>query len=416
MQRQSLVILSASAAIVLAGCSGASGSGRWAGTVRDSAGVAIVENPATGMWRPGEAWTVVEELRIGVAEGDPDYQFGNIGGIDVDSEGRIYVLDQHAQQVRVFDPQGTLLRTVGRGGSGPGEFSPGAGPLFVVRGDTVLVPDVMLQRVNWFLGEEVGSFPLPLAEGIPMGWGMTPDGRLAHRLVRFPFPGQTQSDVPTETPIIARGTDGSSDTLAMLPASQSLRLQQGGALQFRLFEPEPAWDIAADGSILMGMNTDYSIEVRRPGGAVVRVIRKPFERAPVTAADREAFLALFRDMWKHMGFSPEQVMLAEQSIGFGDYYPAFARILAGPGNTIWVQQVKTAALAKELGAGFNMQDPGAPRWDVFDAEGRYLGVVEFPADFALMTFEGDAVYGVMRDELDVQYVARLRVQRDRGAA
>lgn len=388
--------------------SGNPGPGRRAGTVRDSAGVAIVENPAVGVWRPGEAWRVVEELRIGVAEGAPEYQFGNIVGIDADSDGRIYVLDQEAQQIRVFDAQGTLLRTIGRAGSGPGEPS---------RGDTVLVPDLFLQRVDWFAagGEESGSFPLPMAEGIPSGWGMTPDGRVVHQLLRFPFPGQPQSEFSTLAPIIARGTGGSSETLAVLRAGGTIRVQ-GGAMRIRMFEPEPVWDVAADGSLLTAMNTDYSIEVRRPGGTLVQVIRKPFERAPLTAEDTEAFLELFRDTWKRAGIPPEGIMAAERSLSFADRYPALARLRSGPGNTIWVRRVKTAAMAKEPGAGFDMQDPGAPRWDVFDADGRYLGVVEFPANFAFMTFDGDVVYGVLRDEDDVQYVARLRVARDRAAA
>jgi hypothetical protein len=408
-----VVILSTAAAAALAGCGGSPGSGEWAGTTRDSAGVVVVDNPGIGVWRPGEQWSVVEELRIGVAEGDPDYQFGNITGIDADSDGRIYVLDQQAQALRIFDADGTLLRTVGRAGSGPGEFSTGAGPVFVGRGDTVLVADIILQRVNRFLagGEEAGSFPLPMAEGIPVAWAVTPDGRVAHQLMRFPFPGQPQPEPSTEAPIIARGMDGSSDTLAVIPAGETIRLQ-GGAMQIRMFEPEPVWDIAADGSILTAVNTDYRIEVRRPGGALARVIRKPFERAPVTATDREAFLELFRDVWKRAGVPPAAMQQLEQSISFAEYYPALARIKAGPGYTIWVQQIKTAAMAKESGAAFNLQDPGSPRWDVFDADGRYLGVVEFPANFALMTFDDDIVYGVLRDELEVQYVARFRVVRE----
>src|SRR5690606_18561286 len=232
MERHTTMILSALAATALAACGGAPSSAEWAGTVRDSAGITIVENPVVGLWRPGEAWSVVEELRIGVAEGDPEYQFGNITGIDADSDGRIYVLDQQAQQVRIFDAQGTLLRTVGRGGSGPGEFSPAAGPLFVVRGDTVLVADVMLQRMNRFLagGDEAGSFPLPMAEGIPVAWAMTPDGRVAHQLRRFPFPGQPQPEPSTEDAIVARGADGSSDTLAVVRAGESFQMQ-GGAMQ-----------------------------------------------------------------------------------------------------------------------------------------------------------------------------------------
>ena len=47
--------------------------------------------------------------------------------------------------------------------------------------------------------------------------------------------------------------------------------------------------------------------------------------------------------------------------------------------------------------------------DLFDAEGRYLGTVTMPDRFTPMRFIGDLVYGVWRDELDVQYAVRLRI-------
>ena len=40
----------------------------WAGTVVDSAGIPVVQNPAEGLWGPDEAWSVVEELSIGTME------------------------------------------------------------------------------------------------------------------------------------------------------------------------------------------------------------------------------------------------------------------------------------------------------------------------------------------------------------
>ena len=57
---------------------------------------------------------------------------------------------------------------------------------------------------------------------------------------------------------------------------------------------------------------------------------------------------------------------------------------------------------------------GGQDWDVFDAAGRYLGVVTMPPDFAPMVFLHDQIYGVWRDELDVQYVLRLRIVGDLG--
>ncbi|MBI4543404.1 MAG: hypothetical protein HY705_10265 [Gemmatimonadetes bacterium] len=40
---------------------------------------------------------------------------------------------------------------------------------------------------------------------------------------------------------------------------------------------------------------------------------------------------------------------------------------------------------------------------------RYLGVVEMPLRFQPMRFVGWQIYGVQRDELDVQYVVRVRI-------
>ena len=51
----------------------------------------------------------------------------------------------------------------------------------------------------------------------------------------------------------------------------------------------------------------------------------------------------------------------------------------------------------------------ASEWDILDAEGRYLGVLDVPHRFQPVTFEGDLVYGIWRDEFDVQYVRVMRV-------
>jgi hypothetical protein len=58
---------------------------------------------------------------------------------------------------------------------------------------------------------------------------------------------------------------------------------------------------------------------------------------------------------------------------------------------------------------------GARDWDVFDADGRFLGVVTMPHLFSHKLFRGDKIYGIWRDELQVQYVVRLRILGDLGA-
>jgi hypothetical protein len=66
--------------------------------------------------------TLVPDLRIGQMEGAGPETFGSVRGIEVASDGTIYVLDGLASEVRAFAPDGTHLRTLTRQGEGPGEL------------------------------------------------------------------------------------------------------------------------------------------------------------------------------------------------------------------------------------------------------------------------------------------------------
>ncbi|NIR43454.1 MAG: hypothetical protein GWN99_05825, partial [Gemmatimonadetes bacterium] len=61
---------------------------------------------------------------------------------------------------------------------------------------------------------------------------------------------------------------------------------------------------------------------------------------------------------------------------FGSTFPAFANLIAGPDGSVWVQHIQPASdLSEEELETYNLlEDSGAPRWDVFDSDGRYLGV------------------------------------------
>ncbi len=64
-----------------------------------------------------------EELyRIGSLDGQDWEQFGNVSSVAFDGAGRLYVLDSQVSQIFLVDTGGTLIRTIGREGDGPGEF------------------------------------------------------------------------------------------------------------------------------------------------------------------------------------------------------------------------------------------------------------------------------------------------------
>lgn len=406
MNRIRLVLATAVFASPTLACGGDGDSG-WAGTVQDSAGVRVVSNPQAGTWAEGESWTLTEEYRVGGMDASVEAQFGNVVGIDVDARGNVYVLDGQAREVRVFGPDGSYSTTLGGPGNGPGELSQVALGVFVV-GDQVRVPDVGNQRVTVFhvdgsLGEAVR---LDLARGIPMRWDELAGERIVAQF-RSPAGMGMQGDTIGD-PIVSVGA-AAADTLAVLPQGATFTMQ-GGAPRFRFFEAEPVWDAADDGRLITAVNSDYRIEVRDATGQLQHVVKKAFTPRPVTESEQSRMLEAIRGLMVDQGVPPQALDQLLGSASFADEYPALAQILAGPGGSLWVQHIRTA---DEVAAGgdVNLQDMGDESWDVFDAEGRYLGVVTLPPRFQPLRILGDAFWGVQRDELDVQSVVRLRLHR-----
>lgn len=104
--------------------------------------------------------------------------------------------------------------------------------------------------------------------------------------------------------------------------------------------------------------------------------------------------------------------IMSQALHFADFYPAYANFMTGPDGTLWVQRLQTPDEVMELGGAFDIQDMGSANWDVFDADGRLLGVVGMPPRFNPLLFSDNSIYGVLRDDLDVQYVARMLIHRE----
>jgi len=387
----------------------------WEGTVTDSAGVTMVHNTATPLWGSGDEWTAMEEIRIGTVAGEPEYQFGLLAFVEVGDDGTIYALDVQAQEVRAYDPQGTYLRTIGGPGGGPGEIGQGAVFVFDDGQGGLIVPDLGNQRVNRYSpeGEPTGSFPIMIQAGIPTRWGVDPQGRLFAQLRGLNVPGIEALE--EGDPIVVYDTTGAVvDTIALLPQGQTLAGATEEQFSMVLFSPEPVWDLDETGSVYYAMNDQYRVLVNGPDGALTRVITREVERKPVEESDKTAILNTIRDQYGQFGLPPAQIEQLLQGIGFADSYPAFGLLFLGPGETLWVQRIRSA---KDMAEGaeeefeFNAQDIGSPEWEVLDSEGRYLGVVTLPERFQPVNVKGDLLYGIWRDELDVQYIMRLRVDR-----
>lgn len=387
--------------------------GEWAGTIRDSAGVSIVSNPESGTWTDADRWVISEEMRIGTTAGDPDYQFGQIGGIAELSDGSLLVLDVQAQHLRLFSAAGEYLRTIGGAGSGPGEFGLGAGPVLVGPGDSIYVPDATNQRINKFTPdvEPVGSSKLDFASGIPLAWLDTPDGRLVSQIRPLGLPGQPAAD--SSDLILERGSDGGViDTLASFPSGRTFLLRDG-VPDFTFFAPEPIWALATTGPLVYGYNDTYRLQVFE-GQKLVRVIEKSFEPQPVSQADQDLMKEAMVRTWQEFGLGGPQLEVLTNAIGFAETYPAYALVRGGPEGSLLVQHLQLPSeLPPEELENFNPTlGFGSPIWDVFGPDGRFLGELEMPKRYQPLRIEGNRIYGIWRDDLDVQHVLVMRIDWD----
>jgi hypothetical protein len=399
------------AVLFAAACGGgADGGAGWSGTVEDSAGVQIVRNSLQPVWSEGEAWEFEEVLSIGEAAGDPDYQFGQIAGLDVTSDGLILVLDNQAQHVKVFSADGVFDRTVGQAGSGPGEFGPGAAVLMVGAADTVIVPDAGNQRVNVILlGEgESTSFPLSFEEGIPMRWQVSNSGGLVVQRRALNLPNQDA----VNTDLIARQAyDGTIvDTLLTPPRGDTFSFG-GGLPEFHFFAPEPIWTLLNDGTFVHAVNNEYRISAAGTDGSVTRIITMPSEPVPVSEQDIEIITGLILRLMEEQGVPPQALDGIEQGISYEDFFPAFTQMRNGPKQSLWVQRNGVPSdMTEDEQENWNpLLDQGSDEWDVFDADGRFMGFVTMPERFTPFSLKGDLFYGVWRDEFEVQYVKVYRV-------
>lgn len=167
-----------------------------------------------------------------------------------DGAGNLYVLETSAGRVVVIDPQGQLVRIVGRKGQGPGEFHM-AMDLAVWRDGRMAVSD---------LGH--GAYQV-----------FSPDGELERFVRGWSVPQEESTG------------DLSPRDLADFSAFASTL---GGDM---FFAPGFHWDVLPDGTVAYSDSSAYAIKLATSAGAAIDVLRRPISPERVTPRMREGAVA-----------------------------------------------------------------------------------------------------------------------------
>jgi hypothetical protein len=347
---------------------------KWKGTVVKEGDLIVFRNPQEPLYKI-PIFELTEELSLGGPDVQGDYAFDRIRDIVVDDSGSIYVLDPRDSHVKVFDPSGTYVRTIGRLGQGPGEFegpmtlslNRAAGELAVhqpyrmtfFKPDGTFLRDVSFRGASTMLGRVDSRGHIYLNE-LDMG-------DQGPRLVikKFGPDGSVLAEViGSPAPITPKG------------ATRTTRIKPNSLMPASYFHFDQA------DNVVYGYSQTYELMLLRASDA------KPFKKIALSYDPVEVASAEKKELEKEI---PPGSGL---EFDFPKYHPAYSRFFLSDLGHLFVQTYEKA-------------DGGRFIHDIFDADGRFIGRMPLkPSGVGILKGK---YYALEEDEDGYQYVKRYAV-------
>ena len=361
------------------------------------------------------------DLAIGVMDGAQEYLFENIGGLARDADGRIYVGDSGARDVRVYGPDGGYLFLVSGPGEGPGEFGRGVcrlvfdpdGRLWVDARDSYKVFDILDDRAA-----HLRDVPPP-DEIRQIHWGQVNTTVTGGNTICVSpmFAGPTGLVLATDSvdvddegnydiarQHVAVGPDDAVVGRVTLPERDlgdtswpvALWRHPTGRREMQIAPPFYSRDIRAhapDSRSAHLYTREYHVQVFDIDGELLHEIRRDIAGPLVTEAEARR----------------ERERLDQRRRAFGDMLVEFPAIempeRKPPVGDMWYDE--DGRLWVRLAWA---EDDEVLRAHVYDPGGEMLFTAEWPRgiDLSLGGVSGDVALGVQYLEFDVQRVVRLR--------
>lgn len=329
------------------------------------------------------AWQVTDPLWIGAVEGDGPDVFGSIAALAVDEEGRIYVFDGRAYELRVFDHEGSFVSRFGRQGQGPGEFEHVIGMSSAPDGSLWIV-DGPNARYTVLRGDEVGTYARGAGiYNVPWVGGHA-DGYL-HDVVLVPGQPSREALVRVSPAGVAVDTFEVPANDVETPRFGSTRLPLPFApRQIRAFDPR--------GALWVALSHEYTLYRIGLRGDTLQAVRRDSEPRPISTAEADSVTRYIRTLRDAFGIDVRAGLMPRTA-------PLLTRNTIANDGSVWVTRADPPT-----------GSPGGTRFDVFDPDGQLIGevVVDFP--LTLWLVQNDQIYGVALDELGVERVYRARVE------
>ena len=339
----------------------------WKGTIEEKNGVMVVKNPKEPMFGE-DIFSIEEELSIGVEKEKDEYMFSQIRDIDVDKEGRIYVLDFKEAHVKVFDNKGEYIKTIGKKGQGPGELEFPLS-LSITGQNEIMVNDTRNRRLAFFSLEGEFIKNLSTARAGLMRLDIDSAGNITGIVITG------DEDNPRYE---LQKFDPEMNYLHSLYSSPL----PGATNRFNPFEGGLIWDINKNNQVVYGYPKDYEINIFDSEGKLVKKIMKEYDPVKITEEEKE-------EMKKRESRLPPSMKLI-----IPKHHNPYRWLLVDDENRIFVMTWEKAAEEK----GYY--------YDIFDPEGRYIAKILL--EHTPIVFKKNKLYTIEQDEEGYQIVKRYK--------
>lgn len=322
----------------------------------DNAGDESATGVAGTLDGPDVIVTAVTEdvFTVGSIAGDDWDTFGSVRSVHFDAHGNLHIFDSQADHIVVVGPDGSLVRTVGGRGEGPGEFD-GVTSVIVGRDGSHIAMGFSHIDLLQADGEFVRRITMdPMTTGIVIANMALPDGRLlAGGIMRF---GDDDEEAEEGRPIHIFPLDGNEPevlyTAWKLPDDDEDETSVSGSAETgmrvawsagRAFEPILSYDLLTDGSVALIDSIGYRVKLIGLDGIVTGTIERPIAPIAVDDAIMEAGRERYREsMARDISLRTTSRIQIEregaEGLAFADEVPVLYRLKVDWGDRIWVQR------------------------------------------------------------------------------
>lgn len=325
----------------------------WQGQEEVVDGVTHVRNPARGML-PSEVVELEEVWRLGGESEAEEEFFGVISDILVDADHNMYILDMQLSEVRVFDEAGTYLRTLGREGEGPGEFRRPVSMAFFPDGGLGVIQAWPSKMVRFDASGNPGADFAFKPEGA--GFASLTDAAMSGKELALIYGlSEPQEGRFVSTAYLGRvGLDGKLSSV-LTSAERSMDYANSLCIERDWNQFERCWAAGRDGRVYARRAfTEYAVDYWAADGTH-RVIHREAPALKRSSKDIEKIKSAWAAMIARWVPNP--------SFEIEPNWNPVESIVARADGSVWIRPAR----------GAHDLEPGVlTRFDVFDAQGRYL--------------------------------------------